>query len=66
MSAKYVPKFVKLVPASELFPGSWICVILPVLLFAVDHIYVFGEIVVDEFIGIHVVFPRTQVFDSGL
>ncbi len=30
--------------------------ILPVLLLAIDHIYVFGEIVVDEFIGVHVVF----------
>ncbi len=61
MSAEYVPKFVKFVPASELLPGSRICVVLPVLLFAVDHIYVFGEIVVDEFIGVHVIFSYPGV-----
>ncbi len=61
MPPEYVPEFVEFVPTPEFLPHPGVCVILPILLFTVDHIYVFGEIVVDEFIGVHVVLSHPGV-----
>ncbi len=35
--------------------------ILPIFFLTVDHVYVFGEVVVDEFIGVHVVLSHPGV-----
>ncbi len=65
MSSEYVPELIKFVPTSEFLPRPRVCVILPILLFAIDHIYMFGEVVIDEFVGHPCRFLAPQVFDSG-
>ncbi len=63
MSSEYVPELVKLIPTLKSLPRSWVYVyvVFPVLLLAVDHIYMFGKVFIDEFISVHVAFSYPGV-----